>query len=136
MVYGPDYFKQINDAVLVLGMVETPGAIRNLDQILEIETMDGIYVGPNDLGIAMGMAAGTDREEPEFLRVLEDIARRANAHGYSRGRDGFRPCHAMRRYGTDPRRRNRVCENPARERRQPTPMIMAPRIARRLKGRC
>jgi 4-hydroxy-2-oxoheptanedioate aldolase len=80
MIYGADYFKQVNDAVLVLGMVETPGAIANLDEILEIETMDGIYVGPNDLGIAMGMAAGTDREEPEFIRTLEDIARRANLH--------------------------------------------------------
>ena len=80
MIYGAEYFKQVNDAVLVLGMIETPGAIGNLDEILKIETMDGIYVGPNDLGIAMGMAAGTDREEPEFLRTLEDIARRANAH--------------------------------------------------------
>jgi 4-hydroxy-2-oxoheptanedioate aldolase len=70
----------VNEALLVLGMVETPGAIANLDEILEIETMDGIYVGPNDLGIAMGMAAGTDREEPEFLRALDDIAKRANAH--------------------------------------------------------
>jgi len=81
MIYGAEYFKQVNDAVLVLGMVETPGAIANLDEILEIETMDGIYVGPNDLGIAMGMASGTDREEPDFIRALEDIARRANAHG-------------------------------------------------------
>jgi 4-hydroxy-2-oxoheptanedioate aldolase len=80
MIYGANYFKQVNEAVLVLGMIETPGAIRNLDEILEIETMDGIYVGPNDLGIAMGMAAGTDRDDPEFLRTLEDIARRANAH--------------------------------------------------------
>jgi len=61
-------------------MIETPGAIANLDQILEVETMDGIYVGPNDLGIVLGMASGTDREEPEFIRVLEDIARRANKH--------------------------------------------------------
>jgi 4-hydroxy-2-oxoheptanedioate aldolase len=81
MIYGADYFKQVNDAVVVLGMIETPGAITNLDEILEIEAMDGIYVGPNDLGIAMGMAAGTDREEPEFIQTLEDIARRANAHG-------------------------------------------------------
>jgi 4-hydroxy-2-oxoheptanedioate aldolase len=81
MIYGADYFKRANEAVLVLGMVETPGAIANLDAILEIDSMDGIYVGPNDLGIAMGMAAGTDREEPEFIRTLEDIARRANTHG-------------------------------------------------------
>jgi 4-hydroxy-2-oxoheptanedioate aldolase len=81
MIYGADYFKRVNEVVLVLGMVETPGAIAHLDEILEIETMDGIYVGPNDLGIAMGMAAGTDREEPEFVRTLEDIAKRAHSHG-------------------------------------------------------
>jgi len=81
MIYGPDYFKRANDAVLVLGMVETPGAISGLDEILGVETMDGIYVGPNDLGIALGMNSGMDREEPEFIRVLEDIARRANARG-------------------------------------------------------
>jgi 4-hydroxy-2-oxoheptanedioate aldolase len=81
MIYGADYFKHVNEAVLVLGMIETPGAIKNLDEILEIETMDGIYVGPNDLGIAMGMPAGTDREEREFIRMLEDIARRANGRG-------------------------------------------------------
>lgn len=81
MVYGPEYFKRANDAVLVLGMIETPGAIAGLDEILAVETMDGIYVGPNDLGVALGMSAGMDREEPEFIRVLEDIARRANARG-------------------------------------------------------
>lgn len=82
IVYGgAEYFKRANDTVLVLGMIETPGAIANLDQILEVETMDGIYVGPNDLGIVLGMPSGTDREEPEFIRVLEDIARRANKHG-------------------------------------------------------
>jgi 4-hydroxy-2-oxoheptanedioate aldolase len=27
------------------------------------------------------MPSGTDREEPEFIRVLEDIARRSNKHG-------------------------------------------------------
>ena len=81
MVYGRDYAAKANDAVLVLGMVETPGAIKELDSILEVETIDGIYVGPNDLGVSLGMPSGTDREEPEFVRVLEDIAARANAHG-------------------------------------------------------
>jgi 4-hydroxy-2-oxoheptanedioate aldolase len=81
MVYGPDYFTRANEAILVLGMIETPGAIASLDELLEVETMDGIYVGPNDLGIALGMSTGTDREEPEFIKLLEDIARRANRRG-------------------------------------------------------
>lgn len=81
MVYGPEYFKRANESVLVLGMIETPGAIKALDEILAVENLDGIYVGPNDLGIALGMASGMDREEPDFIRVLEDIARRANAAG-------------------------------------------------------
>ncbi len=81
MLYGADYFRQVNDAIVVMGMIETPDAVKNLDEILAVETVDGIYVGPNDLGVAMGMPAGTDREEPEFLRTLEEIAQRANRHG-------------------------------------------------------
>ncbi len=81
MIYGAEYFTKANDAVLVLGMVETQAAIENLDQILEVEGLDGIYVGPNDLGVALGMPSGTDREEPEFLRLLEDIAKRSLKHG-------------------------------------------------------
>jgi 4-hydroxy-2-oxoheptanedioate aldolase len=59
-------------------MIETPGAIAALDEILAVESLDWIYVGPNDLGIALGMSSGMDREEPDFIRVLEDIARRGN----------------------------------------------------------
>jgi 4-hydroxy-2-oxoheptanedioate aldolase len=81
MVYGPEYFKRANESILVLGMIETPGAIAALDEILAVENLDGIYVGPNDLGIALGMPSGMDREEADFIRVLEDIARRANLAG-------------------------------------------------------
>jgi 4-hydroxy-2-oxoheptanedioate aldolase len=81
MIYGPEYFKRANESVLVLGMIETPGAIAALDEILAVENLDGIYVGPNDLGIALGMPSGMDREEPDFIRVIENIARRANLAG-------------------------------------------------------
>lgn len=81
MVYGRDYAARANEAVLALGMIETAGAIAELEQILDVETLDGIYIGPADLGIALGMAPGMDREEPDFLRLIEDIARKANARG-------------------------------------------------------
>jgi len=78
-VYGPDYFKQINDAVLVLGMVETPGAIRNLDQILEIETLDGIYVGPTTSVSRWGWRPGLTARNPSscaYSRISPSVRTR------------------------------------------------------------
>jgi len=81
MVYGRDYPARANEAILALGMIETSGAISELDAILDVETLDGIYVGPSDLGMSLGMPPGMDREDAEFLRVIEDIAKKANKHG-------------------------------------------------------
>lgn len=52
-----------------------------MDETLALGNLDCIYVGPNDLRIALGIPSGMNREEPGFIRTLEDIARRANAAG-------------------------------------------------------
>jgi 4-hydroxy-2-oxoheptanedioate aldolase len=45
---------EADDAVLVLVMVETAEALANLDEICAVEDLDGIYVGPYDLSLALG----------------------------------------------------------------------------------
>lgn len=54
MVHGPAYVKTANDTVLVLAMIETREALRNLDAILGVEGIYGVYVGPSDLGLSLG----------------------------------------------------------------------------------
>jgi citrate lyase beta subunit len=49
-----------NDEVLVFAMVETREAVKNLDEIVSVEGLDGVYVGPSDLsrGLSMGGMVG------------------------------------------------------------------------------
>lgn len=50
-------------------MIETRKALDNLDDILCVEGLDGIYIGPSDLALALGHPPHSDTEEPELLEA-------------------------------------------------------------------
>ena len=81
MVYGPGYAKAANATVLVLAMIETREALHNLDAILAVEGIDGVYVGPADLGLSLGYEPTLDPTAPEVLAAITAIAGRAKAAG-------------------------------------------------------
>jgi 4-hydroxy-2-oxoheptanedioate aldolase len=64
---------------LVLVMVETAAAWEDLDAVLAVDGLDGIYVGPGDLGLALGLAAPEDR--PRLREVISAVVARAVAAG-------------------------------------------------------
>jgi 2-keto-3-deoxy-L-rhamnonate aldolase RhmA len=43
---GADYWQHANDEVLVFAMVETREAVKHLDEIVSVEGLNGVYVGP------------------------------------------------------------------------------------------
>ena len=49
-----NYFNRANDEILVVTQVETAEAVANLDEILEVPGLDGIFIGPMDLSTSMG----------------------------------------------------------------------------------
>jgi len=67
------YYAIANEQVLVLPQIETVDAVRNLEEILEVPGISGIYIGPNDLGLSMGLAPTLDREEPEIFSVYDTL---------------------------------------------------------------
>jgi 4-hydroxy-2-oxoheptanedioate aldolase len=74
------YQKTANDQILCLPMIETRSAVEQLDAILDVPGIDGVYVGPSDLSWALGYEPALDREEPEILalyqRIIDGTARR------------------------------------------------------------
>src|ERR1700730_12300412 len=46
--FGPAYPKSANDQIVTFAMVETEAAVSNLDDILAVAEIDGIYIGPSD----------------------------------------------------------------------------------------
>ena len=78
---GPDYSSQADNEILKLAMIETKEALIKLDEILDTNNLDGIYVGPADLSLAVGEEPGFDRPEnskayAEILRILEAAQKR------------------------------------------------------------
>jgi 4-hydroxy-2-oxoheptanedioate aldolase len=59
------------DQPLVVVMVETASALDDLDAVLAVDGLDGIYVGPGDLSLALGLT-GAERE-PELRGVLSSV---------------------------------------------------------------
>ena len=78
---GPGYFTGANDTVLRFAMIETPGALANLDAILGVGGLDAVYVGPSDLSLALGRAPRLDQEDPVVMAAILEIARKARSAG-------------------------------------------------------
>ncbi|MDE2514730.1 MAG: 2,4-dihydroxyhept-2-ene-1,7-dioic acid aldolase [Rhodospirillales bacterium] len=82
-MYGvaSNYQKTANDEVLVIAMIETQAGIDNIDEILSVPGISGIYIGPSDMGLALGMIPILDREEPNILAIYEKLLASCKKHG-------------------------------------------------------
>lgn len=78
---GADYVKGANSTVLAFAMIETTKALGNLDEIMSTPGLDGIYIGPSDLGLSMGREAKLDQTDPVVVEAIQKILAAANKHG-------------------------------------------------------
>lgn len=65
----PDYLHRANDEMCVLVQVETREALINLPQILEVDGIDGVFIGPADLSADMGYVG--DPQHPEVRAAID-----------------------------------------------------------------
>jgi len=73
---GPDYGKHANTEILKFAMIETKESLDKLDEIMSTPGLDGIYIGPADLSLAIGAEPGFDKEEKDptysvIMKILE-----------------------------------------------------------------
>ena len=72
LIYGgSDYGKYADDEILKLAMIETKEALTNLDEIMTTPYLDGIYIGPADLSLAIGQEPGFDN--PKGSKTYDKI---------------------------------------------------------------
>ena len=76
LIYGgSDYAKHADNELLKFAMIETKESLNKLDEIMTTPGLDGIYIGPADLSLALGEEPGFDRPEntkayAEILNIL------------------------------------------------------------------
>ena len=87
---GDDYASHANSEILKLAMIETKEALEKLDEILDTPNLDGIYIGPADLSLALGEEPGFDKTEntkayKEILKILDASKKRNLLAGLHNG---------------------------------------------------
>jgi 4-hydroxy-2-oxoheptanedioate aldolase len=72
------YFTQANETLVIL-QLEGREAIENLDEILQVEGIDILFIGPYDLSQSMGVPGQVDH--PGVTGHMETIVRKARERG-------------------------------------------------------
>lgn len=73
------YFKSCNEKTMLIPQCETLGCLESIEEIVSIEGVDGIFIGPYDLSIAMGKTA--QFKDPEFIAAVDRILRACKEAG-------------------------------------------------------
>jgi 4-hydroxy-2-oxoheptanedioate aldolase len=94
---GADYPKHANDTIVVFAMIETRQALDNLDDILSVQGLDAVYIGPSDLSLALGCTPVFDDVDPPVAEAIDHILARAKAHGVVAGCHNGTPEAALKR---------------------------------------
>ena len=77
LIYGgADYAVHSNDEMLKFAMIETKESLDKLDEIMSTPGLDGIYIGPADLSLAIGEKPSFDKPEGDpvyevIMKILE-----------------------------------------------------------------
>lgn len=72
--YGMDgkrYLENANEQILVMTQVETPQAVENIEALVSVEGLDGLFIGPMDLSCSMGHFA--DPKHPEVQKAIHHV---------------------------------------------------------------
>lgn len=78
-----NYMAQANEEFCLLIQVETRSALDNLDAILAVEGIDGVFIGPADLSASLGYPDNAGH--PDVQQIIEHSIRRIRASGKAAG---------------------------------------------------
>jgi 4-hydroxy-2-oxoheptanedioate aldolase len=82
---GADYGDHANDDIVVMPMIETAEAMKNLDDILSVPGVDAVYVGPSDLSLALGCKPRLDQTDAPVVEAQQKIVEACKKHGVVAG---------------------------------------------------
>lgn len=74
-----EYFRRANEETMVCALVEEAEGIHNLDEIIAVEGIDSVGIGPGDLAMTMGLPGQANH--PEVRKLVLDAEARVVAAG-------------------------------------------------------
>ena len=91
------YVKEANDATALIVQIEHKDAVAAIEDIIAVEGVDAIFVGPADLSASLGH--GTNTGNPDTVAAIERVAEVCRASGMPMGIDCLTAEH-ITRWGT------------------------------------
>ena len=85
LLHGGDYGEKANGHVLAFAMIETKEGLENVDEIVATPGLNGIYVGPSDLSLALGGPPTQDSHDPIRLAAFDTILAACKVSGIHAG---------------------------------------------------
>ncbi len=79
----PDYFKRANDEMCVILQIETKAGLKNLKKIAKVDGVDAVFIGPSDLGAALGYPGQPDH--PDVVKAVSNAIEDVRACGKAAG---------------------------------------------------
>jgi 2-keto-3-deoxy-L-rhamnonate aldolase RhmA len=78
-----DYVRTANDNIAVVVMIESKQAVENIDDILTVDGVDGVFIGPYDMSGSYGLVGQTDN--PVIQDACCKVVEACEKHGKSAG---------------------------------------------------
>jgi len=80
LINGSEYFNNANDNILSFAMIETKEAVNNLDEILSVKNLTGVYIGPADMSSSYGLQPKFDIKEDPIFSNIKLIAKKTKEY--------------------------------------------------------
>jgi 2-keto-3-deoxy-L-rhamnonate aldolase RhmA len=87
-----EYFEGANEAVLCIPIIESATAIRNIDEIVGVDGIDTVCIGPADLSISLG--SPMEYESDAYLKAFAAVEQACARHGKPLGTGAYSAEHA------------------------------------------
>jgi 4-hydroxy-2-oxoheptanedioate aldolase len=86
MVAGTASLNELGAGALCFAMIETRDGLDRLDEIAATPGLDGLYIGPSDLSIALGLAPGAvvadpSQDRPALAEAIDRVREACEANG-------------------------------------------------------
>jgi 4-hydroxy-2-oxoheptanedioate aldolase len=85
----PDYLARAGETISVTVQIESTAAVDAVEDILKVDGVDAVFLGPSDLAASMGLLG--QQEHPEVRAAVEHCLAAADKAGKPAGVNAFNP---------------------------------------------
>lgn len=83
----PDYLGRAAESISLVVQIESAHAVANVERILAVDGVDGVFIGPSDLAASLGLLG--QQAHPQVVASVEHCLAAANAAGKPCGVNAF-----------------------------------------------